>query len=148
LVENGQLSGGWRPTNSRFRWGISAFQDSHREDASRGTENGRYRLQQRDSRGGSTEALRLVKQNATLENFLATMPLASAADIPAVCDFFLNPLHTDQFRLTWKPPAGGQASTWCANMTFPQSELTRHYKSCKRRSEQRIERDWRVMARQ
>lgn len=48
--------------------------------------------------------LKLVRTHKTLENVLATCPFPGHSDIRKVHEFFLNPPHTDAYRMAWTPP--------------------------------------------
>jgi flap endonuclease-1 len=53
---------------------------------------------------GPGTAVKLVKAEQTLENVLAKVEFPLGAALKKIYDFFLNPPHTDQFELVWKPP--------------------------------------------
>lgn len=53
---------------------------------------------------GPMTALKLVRAHETLENILATCRFPGHSDIRKVYEFFLNPPHTDRYRLVWSPP--------------------------------------------
>jgi flap endonuclease-1 len=53
---------------------------------------------------GPMTALKLVRTHKTLENILATCRFPGHSDIRKVYEFFLNPPHTDAYRMSWTPP--------------------------------------------
>jgi len=59
-------------------------------------------------RVGPVSAVKLVKQQKTLENVLSTCRFPGGTDVTKVYEFFLNPPHTECVELLWKPPKAEQ----------------------------------------
>jgi flap endonuclease-1 len=53
---------------------------------------------------GPKKALKLVQEQRTLRNVMASVDLSDEVDIRQVYDFFLNPLHTDEVTLERRRP--------------------------------------------
>jgi flap endonuclease-1 len=55
-------------------------------------------------RVGPVSAVKLVKQQQTLENILSACRFPGGTDIAKVYEFFLDPPHTERIEIAWKPP--------------------------------------------
>jgi len=64
---------------------------------------------------GLMMALSLVRKHETLENILARCKFPGSTDIKKVYEFFLNPPHTDSFRMDWKPPQAEKLERFLVN---------------------------------
>jgi flap endonuclease-1 len=57
---------------------------------------------------GPVSAVKLVKQQKTLENILSTCRFPGGTDVAKVYEFFLKPPHTERVEIAWKPPKAEQ----------------------------------------
>jgi flap endonuclease-1 len=59
-------------------------------------------------RVGPVSAVKLVKQQQTLENILSACHFPGRTDVTKVYEFFLNPPHTERVESAWTPPKAEQ----------------------------------------